>query len=142
MITEELTELLRISDTMSGYQKNKMVQICKRLAAKYNSEVSRRETILKNEYNITGRFDDWIEKLVNVSELHGYDNDNLFEINDKFIIWMRNNKTLKYKGDKINRELLSAMSTEWCMFQLDFERLPNDYQEFRNYLTREDDEQD
>lgn len=134
MITEEITEILRIADTMGGYQKNKMLQICKKLAAKYNSEVARRESLALREYKIKGTYKDWVEKLVHVTMMHGYNEDNIFELNDKFIAWMKNNATEKFKANKMTREMLTSMSTEFFMFKMDNERDPVDYEEFRNYL--------
>lgn len=137
MITEELTEMVSISSQMSGYQKNKVLQICKKIAAKYNSEVLRRESIALREYKIKGAYSDWVEKLMHITMLHGYTEENIFELNDQFIAWMKANATPKFKANKMTREMLTAMSTEFFMFKMDNDRNPQNYDEFRNYLIRD-----
>lgn len=138
MITQELEDLIKIANSLGGFQKNKIVQLCKLIAIKFNNVSERRESILKQQYRESNKFDDWIERLIHITSLHGYTEENIFELSDRFIIWLEQNKTAKMKPNKMNREMLTAMSIEFMMFQLDNAREPNDYGEFRNYLIRND----
>lgn len=134
IIQTKIDNILDIISDISPYKKKAVVRNLKQMTDIIN------DVIHKKKENVHSNYDYVLSKAIDILILHGYTEDSFLYYKENFLKWFMKKGVLdnRYKSTKITKEIIDKMMSDFYLFQIEKEIEPENYEELRNYILKND----
>lgn len=142
-IKEAFMNIISSCNKLPTTDKNYVNRQLRKITDHINREEQKNKMLVERANGIPkGNYDDALDYFMNILYLHGYGGMDINKIKFKgFIQWFNDHALTNsnYQPKQITAHILETFSQGYILFEIEFEREPNDYQELRDFVLNWED---